>query len=73
MFGPLIIDEGPSLSTTAGRTVAQLMLVWHHLYFLTTSVPLTILLTLVKLVCSAARWIQVHMGTNQGLGGCIEA
>ena len=28
MFGPLIIDEGPSLSTTAGRAVAQLMLVW---------------------------------------------
>ena len=27
MFGPLIIDEGPSLSTTAGRAVAQLMLV----------------------------------------------
>ena len=25
MFGPLIIDEGPSLSTTAGRAVAQLM------------------------------------------------
>ena len=28
MFGPLIIDEGPSLSTTAGRAVAQLMLLW---------------------------------------------
>ena len=31
MFGPLIIDEGPSLSTTAGRAVAQLMLVWLYL------------------------------------------
>ena len=28
MFGPLIIDEGPSLSTTAGSAVAQLMLHW---------------------------------------------
>ena len=31
MFGPLIIDEGPSLSTTAGRAVAQLMLVCNDL------------------------------------------
>ena len=31
MFGPLIIDEGPSLSTTASRAVAQLMLVWWSL------------------------------------------
>ena len=30
MFGPLIIDEGPLLSTTAGRAVAQLMLVWSE-------------------------------------------
>ena len=35
MFGPLIIDEGPSLSTTAGSAVAQLMLHWfsHMLIF----------------------------------------
>ena len=32
MFGPLIIDEGPSLSRTAGRAVAQLMLVCPCLF-----------------------------------------
>ena len=32
MFGPLIIEEGPSLSTTAGRAVAQLML--HYIIVL---------------------------------------
>ena len=28
MFGPWIIDEGPSLSMTDGRAVAHFMLVW---------------------------------------------
>ena len=31
MFGLLTIDEGPPLSMTAGRAVAQLLLVWAHL------------------------------------------
>ena len=30
MFGPLIIDEGPSLSRTAGPAVPHFMLLWLH-------------------------------------------
>ena len=32
MFGLLTIDEGPPLSMTAGRAVAQLLLVWLCTY-----------------------------------------
>ena len=33
MFGLLTIDEGPPLSMTAGRAVAQLLLVWGQSIF----------------------------------------
>ena len=39
MFVPLIIDEGPSLSTTASRAVAQLMLLWDMVSVRSASIP----------------------------------
>ena len=42
MFGLLIIDEGPSLSMTAGRAVAHFKLVWSQGYISTASGALVV-------------------------------